>query len=47
MVSSLILDGRLSTLSKSTAFYFKVVSLSVRRVLPVELRSGVSPELYA
>ena len=38
---SLIVDGRLSTLSKRSAHLFKIVALSVRSVLPFALRCGV------
>ena len=40
-----IRDGRMRTLSKYSAHLFKIASLSVRSVLPSELRCGVAPEL--
>ena len=42
---SLIDDGRLRTPSKCSAHLFKIASLSVRRLVPSALRSGVAPEL--
>ena len=46
IASSLIDDGRLRTPSKCSAHLFKIVSLSVRRLVPSALRSGVVPELW-
>ena len=46
MALSLIVDGRLSTISKCSAYPFKIGSLSVRIMLPSALRSGVVPELF-
>ena len=46
IVSSLIDDGRLRTPSKRSAHLFKIASLSVRRLVPSALRSGVVPELW-
>ena len=46
IASSLIDDGRLRTSSKCTAYLFKIASLSVRRLVPSALRSGVVPELW-
>ena len=43
--SSLIDDGRLRTPPKRPAHPFKTASLSVRRLVPTALRSGVAPEL--
>ena len=46
IASSLIDDGRLRTPSKCSAHLFKIASLSVRRIVPSALRSGVVPELW-
>ena len=46
IASSLIDDGRLRTPSKCSAHLFKIASLSVRRLVPSALRSGVVPELW-
>ena len=46
IASSLIDDGRLRTPSKCSANLFKIASLSVRRLVPSALRSGVVPELW-
>ena len=43
---SLIDDGRLRTPSKCSAHLLKIASLSVRRLVPSALRSGVVPELW-
>ena len=46
ITSLLIDDGRLRTPSKSSAHLFKIASLSVRKLVPFALRSGVIPELW-
>ena len=46
IASSLIDDGRLRTPSKCSAHLYKIASLSVRRLVPSALRSGVVPELW-
>ena len=46
IASSLIDDGQLRTPSKCSAHLFKIASLSVRRLVPSALRSGVVPELW-
>ena len=46
IASSLIDDGRLRTPSKCSDHLFKIASLSVRRLVPSALRSGVVPELW-
>ena len=43
---SLIDNGQLRTPSKCSAHLFKIASLSVRRLVPSALRSGVVPELW-
>ena len=45
IASSLVLDGRFSTLLKCSAHFFKKASLSMRRVLPSALSNVVAPEL--
>ena len=46
IASSLIDEGRLRTPSKCSAHLFKIAYLSVRRLVPSALRSGVVPELW-
>ena len=46
IASSLMLDGRFSTLLNCSAHLFKITSLSVRRVLPSALSNVVAPELF-
>ena len=46
IASSLIDDSRLRTPSKCSAHLFKIASLSVRRLVPSALRSGVVSELW-
>ena len=46
IASSLMLDGRFSTLLKCSAHLFKLASLSVRRVFISALRNVVAPELF-
>ena len=46
IASSLIDDGRLMIPSKCSAHLFKTASLSVRRLVPSALKSGVVSELW-
>ena len=46
IASSLIDDGRLKTPSKCSAHFFKTASLTVGRLVPSVLRSGLVPELW-
>ena len=46
IASSLIDDGRLRSPSKCSAHLFKIAFLSVRKLVPSVLRSGVVPELW-
>ena len=46
IASPLIEDGRLRTPSTYSAHFFNIASLSVRRLVPSALRSGVVHELW-
>ena len=46
LIASLIDKSRLRTPSKCSAHLFKIASLSVRRLVPSALRSGVVPQLW-